>query len=219
MGDGIVAGILNTFFSPQLYLSSDLLLWNSHIRNWTKKSLFCRKITKPLFLYCFNRHIHLKLPNWSMQSQAFLSLPPFFCYSKGRHSLLHLEWEEAGTASWNLAGFPSHPISRWGHGFRSFLRQKQNPAGAGVWWCSWRQQCQTPPRVLSPPLPDNAQKPLHSPAGSCKPCFRLFVLEWDISGDREKLPGRQVLPEGASSPWLWVYTQETWTETVLFPPP
>lgn len=69
-----------------------------------KKGYFCRKIVKPLFLYCFARHIHLKHPNWAMQSQAFLALPKcfsfitaradtaFFSYNDGRHYKLKLGW-------------------------------------------------------------------------------------------------------------------------------
>lgn len=112
-----------------------------------------------------------------------------------------------GTTSWKLGLFPSCRISRWRRGFGSFLRQKQNSG----WSRGLAVQSETAvptstvPAVLT--APGSAQMPLRPPGG-CQPKFDLFFFEWEVSSDREKLPGTQALSEGASFPWLWVYTQK-----------
>lgn len=113
-----------------------------------------------------------------------------------------------GTTSWNLGGFPSHQVSRWRCGFGSFLRQKKNLGwGRGtVVQSETAVPTSTIPAVLT--APDGAQMPFHPLGSLCKSYFDLFGLEWEVSGDREKLHGSQVLSEGASFPWVLVYTHK-----------
>lgn len=112
-----------------------------------------------------------------------------------------------GTTSWNLGGFPSHQVSRWRRGSGSFLRQKNLGWGRRtVVQSETAVPTSTVPAVLT--APDGAQMPLHPPGGLYKSCFDLFGLEWEVSGDREKLCGSQVLQKGASFPWVLVYTHK-----------
>lgn len=139
-------------FSPQLYLSPNLLLWNSHIRNCTKKSLFCRKITNSFFFYCFISPTYLKYHNWFMWSKASLSLLRQFSFTtvfllsfKGRHFNFRMRW-----------------------GFESFFLTEAELGQGGGWQC--HHTC------CPSPLPDGPQMLHHPPADFCKPFFSLLGL-------------------------------------------
>lgn len=66
-------------------------------------------------------------------------------------------------------------------------------AGGGGWQCS--HTC------CPSPLPDGSQMLHHPPQISANPSSVFWVLAWESSGERKKLPGSQVHSEGASSLW------------------
>lgn len=164
-------------FSPQLYLSPNLLLWNSHIRNCTKKGLFCRKITNSFFFFCFISPTYLKYHNWFMWSKASLSLLRHFSFItvfllsfKGRHFNFRMRC-----------------------GFESFFQTEAELGRGGVG------------SAIIPAVPHHSLMGLRCYTihlqTFANPSSAFWVWAWQVSSERKKLPGSQVHSEGASSLW------------------